>query len=150
MNNAMQNHLGNWSRVVGHPVTRYEYILSGDELTNAWVQAHADLNYALKKESARDRYLIYNKKGLEKQIEQVVMNSIAAAAKELPAVIAEDAINEIMAALGTLKIVNNEFVIGKMPTKTGSSNLDKFAALLAKELVKGTFKAIEDMTDYKK
>ena len=45
--NTNNNHLGNLSRLVGHPVTRYEYMLSRDDVMNAWFKAHVDLGYPL-------------------------------------------------------------------------------------------------------
>ena len=68
-NSALQRHLGNISRQVGHDVSkRYSYIVSQDDLTNAWLQMNNDLGYPLMMDSKYRRAIVMNKQGLEKKI----------------------------------------------------------------------------------
>ena len=142
--NTNNNHLGNLSRLVGHPVTRYEYMLSGDDIMNAWAQAHADLGYPLKKESARQRYLIYNKQGLEKQINEIITELIINSEKILIEMLKEDATQIMQELADSINVVNNQVVI-KKPSNQNSFG-SKVGKYLGKAIAQATKKIIKEMT----
>ena len=99
-NSALQRHLGNISRQVGHDVSkRYSYIVSQDDLTNAWLQMHNDLGYPLMMDSKYRRAIVMNKQGLEKKIAEMVNECIIANIKELENMVAEDIGNDIESML---------------------------------------------------
>lgn len=55
----------------GKGITKYSFITSSDELYQSFMQSRLDLNYALRKEVKRDRY-ISNSQGLQKEIESYI------------------------------------------------------------------------------
>lgn len=142
---AMNNHLGNLSKLAGHPVTKYEYILSQNELTNAWVKAHADLGYPLLKESARDRYLITNKAGLEKKVNEVIAELIVNSKKILVDMLNQDATCTVQDVLNGIDIKNNKFVVGVTATHT-DSYASKMAKFLGKAIGQAAGKIVDIMT----
>ena len=147
----MRHHLGNISRQVGHDVSkRYSYIVNQDDLTNAWLQMHNDLGYPLMMDSKYHRAIVYNKQGLEKQIAQMVNDCIIADIKELERMVAEDIGNDIESMLnGLVQSANGTITLGKASSRSGGSATNKFASALAKGLVKGVSKIIDDMTNPK-
>lgn len=144
--NVMKRHLNNISRQVGHPVTRYEYILSQNDLTNAWVQAHADLGYPLKKESYRDRYLIYNKKGLEAEINKIITALIVDNEKILINLIREDTTETVQDILNNINVINNQLVVNKTSSHRASFS-NKVAIALGKAIVQASKKIVETITN---
>lgn len=142
-NNYINNHLGNLSRLAGHPVTRYEYMLSRDDLTNAWAKAHADLGYPLKKESARDRFLIYNSKGLEKQINEIITELIINSEKILIEMIWEDGIQVMQELADCINVVNNKATVKKPSSK--SSFGSKVGKHLGKAIAQATNNILKEM-----
>lgn len=145
---AMQRHLGNISRQVGHDVSnRYSYIVSQDDLTNAYLQARNDLGYPLMMDSKYRRAIVYNKKGLEKKIAEMVNDCIIANIKELERMVAEDIGNDIESMLnGLVQTSNGTVTLGKGSSRSGSGTV-RFASALTKGLVKGVGKIIDDMTN---
>lgn len=80
----MDNHLRNLSRQVGGDVTdKYRFITSSDELYKAFRESKADLHYALKKETQRDRYIITNSEALEQAIVQACGQALQDASEPL-------------------------------------------------------------------
>ena len=148
---AMKHHLGNISRQVGHDVSnRYSYIVNQDDLTNAWLQMHNDLGYPLMVDSKYRRAIVYNKEGLEKQIQKMIAECIQASSKELADMVATDTVNEIAAQLNSLtQAANGQIVIGKTGggSNRSSGAANRFAAALGRNLVKGFFKLIDDITE---
>ena len=146
MNNQIykDHHIGNLSRLVGHPVTRYEYMLSQDELVDAWVKAHAELGYPLKKQSYRDRYLIYNKQGLEKEIEKIITELIINSEKILVEMLREDATQVMQELADSINVVNNQVVINKPSNQ--SSFGSKVGRYLGKAIAQATKKIVKELT----
>lgn len=103
MNNkrAMRNHIGNINRVAGNSGTgsRYEFIMSQDDLMNAYFQSHRDLAYNLRKEVKRDRFVL-NSAGLEKELKRICDDAIQKASKQLAELVAADARNEVERQIG--------------------------------------------------
>ena len=149
-NNAMKHHLGNISRQVGHDVTnRYSYIVSNDDLVNAYLKMRHELQYPLMVDSRNRRAIVYNKKGLEKQIQKLINECIVANIKELEKMVVDDILNEISNGLnGLTQTANGKIVIGKS-NKSGSSATSMFASAMAKGLVMGVGKIIDDITNPK-
>ena len=147
----MRHHLGNISRQVGHDVSkRYSYIVNQDDLTNAWLQMHNDLGYPLMMDSKYRRAIVMNKQGLEKKIAEMVNECIIANIKELENMVAEDIGNDIESMLnGLVQSANGAITLGKTSNRSGGSATNRFASALAKGLVKGVGKIIDDITNPK-
>ena len=56
----MNNNYGTVTSALGRYYGKYEYILTDDQLIRAFNDSRNNLNYALLKESARQRFLIAN------------------------------------------------------------------------------------------
>lgn len=149
--NIMQRHLGNMSRQVGYDVSnKYNYIINQSDLVNSYLQMRNDLKYPLMMDSKYRRAIIYNKQGLEKKITDMVNECIIANIKELEKMIEEDIGNDIESMLnGLVQAANGTVTLGKPNNKSGSSATNRFANALAKGLVKGVGKIIDDMTNPK-
>lgn len=143
--NTNNNHIGNLSRLAGHPVTRYEYMLSGDDIMNAWAKAHADLGYPLRKESARDRFLIYNSKGLEKEINEIITELIINSEKILIEMLREDTTQVMQELADSINVINNQVVI-KRPSNRSSFG-SKVGKYLGKAIMQATKKIIKAMME---
>lgn len=138
MNKETKRHLGNISRSVGHDVTnRYNYIISESDLIDAWVKLHNDLGYPLMTDSKYHRAIIYNKEGLEKQIESMINSVIAENMQELADIVAAD----INAQLNSLTQVANGQL---MRTSGHNSNM---GALIGKAIGNGLVKSFNDFLD---
>ena len=91
------NHLKNLSIIAGHPVTRYEYIVSQDDLFKAYANAHKDLRYALRKEAKRDRFIL-NTEGMQKTINETMIDVFTEASDVLSDAVSTDIINKVQGA----------------------------------------------------
>lgn len=93
----IRNHIANINRVAGNSGTgsRYEFIMSQDDLMNAYFNSHKDLNYALLKQSKRDRFLVANSAGLQKELKKICDDILQNASKELAELVAQDARTEV-------------------------------------------------------
>lgn len=142
---AQQRHMNNLGRLVGHKVgsglSTYQYILNSDDLTNAYLQLHDELGYPLQIESRYRRAIVYNKKGLEKRIQDMINDTIEAAAKNLSDIVVADITNQLnnitMAANGKIVVGGGKsFNLGGM-----------IGHALGKGLVDGFFTIIDEITD---
>lgn len=117
--------------------------------TQSLVENMADLNYPLRKEVKRDRYVL-NKEGLEQAINKAVKETMEQMSKEVDEWINQDVIPLIeesaQEVLDGINVVNNNFVVQhKSSTKKQSkSHAMKFAEELAKALVKSVGDILED------
>ena len=132
----MNNHLNNLKRLNGGKgVTRYEYITSTDELYRNFIESKQDLNYALRKEVKRDRYVM-NKEGLERQIKEDINETLMQEIDQLDSLVAADVTNKIYGMLGSGSVgANSSF----------AANIGK---TLGKALAKGTFTLLDEITKY--
>lgn len=145
MNGAMKRHLGNISRAVGHDVTnKYNYIISSDDLTNAYVKMKDELGYPLMMDSKYRRAIVYNKKGLEKKIRETIDKSIINNIMLLDRMVVEDIVTQLN---GITQSSNGKMIIGKTSVSNNAMNL--FSNALVKGLVSGVGKIIDDITDIK-
>ena len=143
-NIAMQRHLGNLSRLVGHDVSRkYNYIIDQDDLTNAYLQMRNDLGYPLMMDSKYRRAIVYNKEGLERRITETINDCIMSNIKNIEDMIAEDIGNDIVNMMNGLTQASNGTII--LGSKHSSSVIGKFTNILAKGLVKGIGNVIDDL-----
>ena len=143
MNNTTKRHLGNISRLVGHDVSnKYSYIISESDLINAWVKMHNDLGYPLMIDSKYRRSIVYNKQGLERQINNMIVECIKEATKDLTDIVVADIISQINSITQT----TSGKVISKNNSYTGKTNL--FINALSSGLVNGFFKILDDITEY--
>ena len=108
INSAMQRHLGTIAVQQGYGTgSSYSYILNQEDLTNAYLQMRNDLGYPLMVDSKYRRAIVYNKEGLEKQIENMINNCIIANIQELEKMVAEDIVNDITSQLNGLSQAAN-------------------------------------------
>lgn len=144
---AMQHHMRNISRQVGRDVSRrYNYIVTNDELTNAYLKMRNDLGYPLMMDSKYRRAIVYNKQGLEKKIQKLVYECIIDNAREFENMVANDVADDIIDQLnGMVQTANGQIKKGNVKNKSATS---EFAKALAKGLVQGVGKIIEDITKY--
>ena len=96
------------SRLVGHDVTdRYSYIVSRDDLVNAYLNMRNELGYPLMVDSKHRRAIVYNKKGLEKKVQQIINETIINNIGMLDSAIVSDITNKLnsitQTANGTLR-----------------------------------------------
>lgn len=146
MNKSTKKHFGDISRLVGHDVSnRYSYIIDEKDLTNAWLQFHNDLGYPLMIDSKYRRAIVYNKSGLERKIQQMIMEVMEENGKILADMIANDITNQLNNLTDTAN--------GKLTT-TKSNRSFYLANAISKGLVKGFFKVLDDIIipddDYKR
>ena len=143
--NAMNKHLGNISRAVGHDVTnKYSYIISSDDLTNAYVKMKDELGYPLMIDSKYRRAIVYNKKGLEKKIRETIDNCIIDNIMLLDRMVVEVIVTQLN---GITQSANGKIIMGKTSVSNNTMNL--FSNALVKGLVNGVGKIIDDITDIK-
>ena len=139
----MNKHLGNISRAVGHDVTnKYSYIISSDDLTNAYVIMKDELGYPLMIDSKYRRAIVYNKKGLEKKIRETIDNCINDNIMLLDRFVVEDIVAQLN---GIMQSANGKIMIGKNNVSSNAKNL--FSNALVKGLVNGVGKIIDDITN---
>lgn len=81
----------------GKDHSKYEYILNHESLINAYLQSRADLDYRLKKEVKRDRY-IENKAALQKELTAAIEAALRSGSKNISAIIAQDIHDAVEAA----------------------------------------------------
>ena len=95
MNSTMKRHIGNINKSAGTTSgTRYEFILSQDDLLRAYFESHKDLAYNLRKEVKRDRFVL-NSAAMQQEINKICGKAIQGASKELAELVAADARTEI-------------------------------------------------------
>ena len=141
--NAMNKHLGNISRAVGHDVTnKYSYIISSDDLTNAYVKMKDELGYPLMIDSKYRRAIVYNKKGLEKKIRETIDNCIIDNIMLLDRMVVEDIVTQLN---GITQSANGKIIMGK--TSVSNNTINLFSNALVKGLVNGVGKIIDDITN---
>ncbi len=108
---------------------KYTFIADTTDLYNNFVSAHRDLNYPLRKEVKRDRYIL-NSQGLQKDIEKVVDEALQKAATPLIDLVSTDIANE---AYSKLYDIHNGI---KRTSKTNSLG-SMLGKLLGKSIVEG-------------
>lgn len=141
----MKRHMNNLGRLVGHKVgnglSTYQYILNSDDLTNAYLQMRNDLGYPLMVDSKYRRAIVYNKQGLEKRIQEMINDTIEAAAKTLSDLVVADITHQ----LNNITMAAN----GKIVVGGGSSwNIGKMlGSALGKGLVNEFFTILDEITD---
>ena len=120
--------------------SKYEFILTHNDLMRAYFEKRKDLSYDLKMERKRDRILL-NATALEKELTRICDNVIKNASKEISELIA----NDIQIA------VNNQLgaVISGKPLKTSSNK--SYTTALSNSIVGGLMSGlggiINDMFD---
>ena len=141
--NAMNKHLGNISRAVGHDVTnKYSYVVNSNDLTNAYVKMKDELGYPLMIDSKYRRAIVYNKKGLEKKIRETIDNCIIDNIMLLDRMVVEDIVTQLN---GITQSANGKIIMGKTSVSNNTMNL--FSNALVKGLVNGVGKIIDDITN---
>lgn len=144
----VQHHMKQLSNQVGHDITtyNYNYVSGEDELMNAYAQMRNDLGYPLAMDSKYRRAIVYNKQGIEKQIAEMIEENIMDNIGELESEIANNVANDIINQLnGLTQTASGTIVLGG--SSSGSGTVGKFASLLAKGLVKGVGKIVDDIID---
>ena len=91
----MSDLIGNYINAKNHNSGRYEYIINQDQLIKAFNDSRNNLNYALLKESKRQRFLIANSQGLKEKFFDVVNKDLQKAADKIEQSITIDICNNI-------------------------------------------------------
>ena len=133
----MDRHIGNLSRAVGHDVSnRYSYIISQNDIYKAYNDMRDELDYPLVMDSKYRRAIVYNKKGLEKKINEVVNNTILNNIQLLDRMVVQD----IVTQLNSIKQTSNG-------TLAVSNTTNSFASMLGSALAKGIVKGVSGIID---
>lgn len=111
--------------------SKYTLIVDTTDLYNNFVSAHRDLNYPLRKEVKRDRYIL-NSQGLQKDIEKVVDEALQKAATPLIDLVSTDIANE---AYSKLYDIHNG--VGIKHTSKINSLGSMLGKVLGKSIVEG-------------
>lgn len=144
MTPEIKNHFGKLSRIVGNNLnTRYSYIISESDLTNAYLQMRNDLGYPLMVDSKYRRAIIYNKQGIEKQIQNMITEVIEENATKM----ADLVINEVTMQLNSIKQLANGQIVSSGGRRTNGLSTT-IGTAIGKGLVNGFFKVIDDITCY--
>ena len=144
--NAMNKHLGNISRAVGHDVTnKYSYVINSNDLTNAYVKMKDELGYPLMIDSKYRRAIVYNKKGLQKKIENVIDNCIINNISLLDRIVVEDIVSQLNSITQS---ANGMLSVGKK-NSSNISAINMFANSMLKGVLKGVDNIIDDIINQK-
>lgn len=148
MDNTMNRHIGNMSRLSGGNglSARYSYAIDTEDMMYQLGRMHEDLLYDLAIDSRYKRAIVYNKKGLEKAIRECVNKCIAESLSELGYSVADNVVNEIVRQLnGIMQLQNGQIVLKN--NGRSDSDIDRFANMLVKGLVRETGKIIDDLVN---
>lgn len=74
MDKRMKHALGNISRQVGRDISSIYYQVNATDIINNYNVIREELGYPLMKDSKNRRVIVYNKKGIEKEIETIITN----------------------------------------------------------------------------
>ena len=144
--NAMNKHLGNISRAVGHDVTnKYSYVINSNDLTNAYDKMKDELGYPLMIDSKYRRAIVYNKKGLQKKIENVIDNCIINNISLLDRIVVEDIVSQLNSITQS---ANGMLSVGKK-NSSNISAINMFANSMLKGVLKGVDNIIDDIINRK-
>ena len=112
-----QRHQRNLKRSInqfGNGSIRYEYILTREQLINAYLTRMDDLGYALKVEPKRDRFVI-NKEVMRKAIEQATTQALKEFSQQIYVFLNND-VNDLIER-NAYSILNNVFSLGSTSKK---------------------------------
>lgn len=123
-------------------VGKYFIVTDTSSLEYQLYLSHQDLNYSLKKEVSRDRF-VANSPGLEKAIEEVVNNSMMECERELVNLVSTDIINEVQAGIASLNGTYGNMTIHTSQTSSAAS---KFGRMLGNKITKGVTDLVNDIT----
>ena len=110
---------------------RYEFILSQEDLMNAYFQSHRDLQYNLRKESKRDRFIM-NTPAMQEEINRICGDAIQKASKQSAELVAIDARNEVI----------NQLNVALTGRPAAASNNNHRTSALANAIVGGLMSGI--------
>ena len=141
----MDRHLKNmglvrWNDAMG--IKKLE--IGSDDVTSAYFNMRDELGYPLMMDSKRRRAIIYNKKGLEKKIQQLINDCIVKNAHLLEDMI----VNDIVYQLNGLSQTANGTFVNKKSNKQSNSKII-FIDAMAKGLVKGVGVIVDEITNPK-
>ena len=109
-----QRNLKKRAGLAGNGSIKYEYILSQEDLTNAYLTRMDDLGYALKVEPKRDRFVI-NKEVMRKAIEQATTQALKEFSQQIYVFLNND-VNDLIER-NAYSILNDVFSLGSTPKK---------------------------------
>ena len=140
VDSAMDSHFNNLSRLAGRDVrNRYEYIMTSDNLLKSFVEARRDLQYPLRKEVKRDRYIL-NAQALEKALEEAINKALTEVEKGMTEV-ANNTVDDVVTALNGITTSGNKFV-AKPIKRSFAADIGK---MFGKAIAKSTAKIFSDM-----
>ena len=135
----------------GNGTIKYEYILSKDQLYDAYLKRMDDLGYPLKVEPKRDRYVM-NSKVLKKAFEDATTKALEQLENEIYNFIDKEVLKvidqETTALLNTISVSSGQFTTNRKPINR-SSWASRFGKLLGKKLAKTAMNIFDDMINPK-
>ena len=115
MNDNMRRHIHNLKKSAGLPgngSVRYEYILTNNQLMDSYLKRMNDLEYPLRVEPKRDRYVM-NKQALEKAFNQAYTQALTEFEEDVTKFVEEQVMSmiqqETMDLLNTVTVQNGKF-----------------------------------------
>ncbi len=95
----MSSAIGNYYTSKNGSTNKYQYIIDQNDLIKAFNDSRNKLNYALLKESARQRFLIANSEGLKKKFFDAIIEDIKKSTDQLEQQVANDIAGYVIAAV---------------------------------------------------
>ena len=146
----MNHHIRNLKNAVGQRAnhTKYDFIVSQNELVDSYLHRMDDLGYPLRVESKRDRYVV-NRNALQDALEHATVEAIKQMDKEITQWIDTDVSylveSRLEDILNYINVQNNNFVVHHPSTKHDSTGWGlKFAERLGTALGKAIANIIDD------
>ena len=112
----MNHHIRNLKNAVGQRTnyTKYDFIVSQNELVDSYLHRMDDLGYPLRVEPKRDRYVV-NRKALQDALEHATVEALKQMDKEITTWINTDVRNlmgdAMQDVLNSIRVENNNFVV---------------------------------------
>lgn len=130
----MQSAIGRYYSSSNSMNNKYEYIINQNDLIKAFNDSRNNLNYALLKESKRQRFLIANSRGLQEKFFKMINEDITRANQNLEKTVAADLYGYLMAAIhgGSYTPKNSGMDLGQIIGRALGKLLTSFAESLWK------------------
>lgn len=134
----MKKHIGNISRLAGNDVSvRYGYAVDKDSIVGRYMQMRSELGYPLVIDSRNRRAVVYNKKGVEKEIQKLIDKCVISEVKQMENMIANDVVDLITYHLNGIPQYNNNV--------KSNGVIRNISSAMVMGLAKGVVDIVDDM-----
>lgn len=145
-NNYKNRHIKNVGRMAGMDVSpaagRYQYIVDINELQAALIESRADLDYALRKEAKRDRFIL-NTKAMEKEIQKTTEEVVQKVSREITETVSKDIVASVYASVASIGNING----ARSHVKTANASKNNFGSELGRALGKAMVATVTKFWD---